>query len=135
VIVVALVFILAALAFEVGVRQVQPDTVIYEHIDGSGRVVTRAVITDPERIAIWANEIPSGRPVSVMQHTFSDTYASCHSITSGAYHDHYTYTFLRRGVTVRFVDQSWWSCGLTHRAFSGGLPDWNEYQSGQVITP
>lgn len=132
---VALVFSIAAMAFEVGVRQVQPDTVIYEHIDGSGQVVARVVITDPERVALWAQEIPSGRPVSFIQQDFSDTFASCHSITSGAHHDHYTYTFLRRGITVRFVEQSWWSCGLTYHVSSGGLPDWNEYRSGNVVMP
>ena len=132
---VFLAFICATALFEAGIRQAQPDSVIYEHVDGSGRVITRTIITDPARVAVWAQEVPSGRPISFIQQAFSNTYTSCHSITSDAYHDRYTYTFLRQGITVRFVEQSWWSCGLIYRVSSGGLPDWNEYQSGNVVTP
>lgn len=131
----AFLLISALVVFEVGIRQAQPDTVIYQRLDDAARVTTRAVITDPETVALWTQEIPSGRPVSFIQQAFSGAYMPCHSITSGAYHDRYTYTFLRQGITVRFVEQSWWSCGMIYTVSSGGLPDWNEYQSSNVIMP
>ena len=127
----ALLLVVAFVAFEVGVRLVTPDAVRYTAVDqfhGTVYSSTSGTITDPATVAQWQADMtanPSGKYV----------WQGWHSTCAGTDPYSYTYTFLWHGLPVEVVTQAPFCAGGLYQISSGGVTDPRAYLIPTLVQP
>jgi hypothetical protein len=134
------VLVVAFVAFEVGVRLLQPDAVSYQierfpnpYSTGSGGQYSAVsgTITDPATVARWraAMTAKPAEPIanSYLRSWWQDIY--CIGPTFA------TYTFTWHGLPVEVVSDAPAACGESLQISRGGIPDWNTYTIDPLPQP
>jgi len=127
---VALVVALVVV-FEIGVRQVTPDSVQYAaqfQINGTVVAAKSGTITDPATVARWRvamTATPSGKYV----------WQGWHSTCAGENPYSYTYMFLWHGLPTEVVSQAPDCGGEQYQISSGGITDPETYFLPTLVQP
>lgn len=125
---VALTALALLTAFEVGVRLIQPDTLVYTATIAQGSIVSptyqhiHLTITNPRAVAKWYAAVNS----SPVDNVFSTIFVHC----NGLYYlgESYRFEFTWHGLPIETAtSNNVTNCGPEMQLTSGGLPGVREY--------
>lgn len=124
---VALTLLALLIVFEMGVRLIQPDTLVYTAAVGYGSYASptyqhvHLTITNPQAVARWYAAVNS-RPVDTV---LSTVLLHCNGLYDlGA---SYRFEFTWHGLPIETATSNMTGCGPELRLTSGGLPGLREY--------